>query len=191
MRKRLDSRVLCLLMVVVCLGTGARDSAAQQGNLSKREAQRDLVKDCGFLDGGLSGCLTMARQAWLTFKGGVLGAVLPDRRLVVDGTFVRPNAPDFYELRAWVEGQPAGAGICAGPDRPARDQFIRMTCNARRQLLPFGRNRWEKENERFRQFRQQLVAAGCLPAEPQDTCELIGKTVADAVSLVASSALPD
>jgi hypothetical protein len=186
---RLNSRVASLLVLGVCLEAGSGESSAQQA--VPHETNRDLARACSLLSNPRA-CVERVEAMWDSFAKTLVTAVVPSRRIIWDGNWRHPNAPAFYALRGQIEKVKlvSGATFC-GPGRPNEEQFIHLTCTASRELAASGRNQWPTETAQFRQFKQQLVAARCLPPVPEDTCSLIKPTVADASPSATDVALFD
>ena len=164
--------------LVVCLlgSLAAADVAAQPVVIVDGAEARSLAKACG-RTGSFAACAAMVRGR----LAGVADAILAElevpvaaatpaagsstSRIVWDGTFAHPHAPSFYTLRSYVSADvPTPQQACA--QLPAalqadRNLLWRLTCNAERELLAAGPDKWPEEMQEFERVRA-LVAA-CLP----------------------------
>jgi hypothetical protein len=158
------------LVRVVALGVCVVVSGAVetvQAQASNPTARRDLARACWF-GGSAGGCAAAVQGSWDWIVDNVLMAVqapMPTGRVVWDGTYSNPDAPNFYTLRGVAGAVNRASGDVCGqlPDelRADRQMLLRLTCDAERELLSAGPEHWQDEQEQLIEIRGLLAA--CLP----------------------------
>jgi hypothetical protein len=172
-------RATCIIGLVVCLGLAVpRDVAAQSArSMTKREA-RLFAKGCSRIS-TLTSCVKSGLDSLADLVLAELQAApLPTERatpseprtpprVVWDGTFAHPDAPNFYALKRYAAAGSASstAGCDQLPTALKSDSqlLLRLTCEAERELTAGGPNRWPEELRELQEIRKQL--GSCLPAQ--------------------------
>lgn len=170
-----------VISFVVCLGAACSLGQAEaQSSRSMASAEsRGVAVACG-RTGSFQNCVNVFRGklAWVgdavlaelqappppAVTNSTARASRSDPLVVWDGTFAHPYAPNFYTLKRYVPMSPqTSAEACEQlPDTLKDPQvLLRLTCEAERELLAAGANRWPTERAELRELRGLL--ASCLP----------------------------
>ena len=165
----------------VCLGVaGSPGRAEAQPIRSLATAEsRGIAVACG-RTGSVRNCVDVFRGklAWVgdavlaelqappppAVTNSTARAPKSDPLVVWDGTFAHPYAPKFYTLRSYLPMSPGTSEEACRqlPDALKDPQvLLRLTCEAERELLAAGADRWPTERMELQQLRALL--ASCLP----------------------------
>jgi len=171
-------RARCVIGLVVCLGMAAPRDAAAQSSMTRRES-RLFAKGCGrvstFTSCVKSGLDALADLVLAELQAAPLPSERPTGqpaqrtpgRVVWDGTFAHPDAPNFYALKRYAAGDATSAAASCDqlPTALRSDSqlLLRLTCEAERELTLGGPNRWPEELRELQDIRKQF--ASCLPAQ--------------------------
>jgi hypothetical protein len=168
--------VAVALAMCVTLTASVREAAAQPKRTLGKTENRDLAKGCGrtssWTDCARSGLdwiadLVLAELQAAPLPAENAGSRKSTPRVVWDGTFAHPAAPNFYTLKRLVPaGAPTSEEACAqlpGAVKTDRQLLLKLTCQAEEELLAEGPNRWPEELGELRQIRTLFLS--CLPPQ--------------------------
>ena len=168
-----------VVWLVVWLGVAmtAHDAEAQPNRIMANSQARVLAKGCGRTS-SLASCVRSGLD-------GIADLVLAElktpqtpertkasntkagRRVVWDGTFAHPDAPNFYTLKrlAPASSRTSEEACLQLPDALKADSqlLLKLTCEAERELLTGGANQWPEEVSELQAIRTRFRI---VPASP-------------------------
>jgi hypothetical protein len=172
---------LSIVLVALCVGgLGLPGTAlAQSGGSMDAKSARSLVKACGRTS-TIGNCFKTLRGklAWipdlvlaeleaapLSTQPTPAPPAMSTPKVVWDGTFAHPYAPSFYILKSYVADGKSPDACRQLPDalRTDAQRLLKLTCEAERELIAAGENRWPDEHAELDALRRRL--GSCLPSQ--------------------------